>query len=104
MSALGGRNFNFEKAHELKKGDWVINTLNAHKNFFPPQINKFLRQEKQISINGTWPIKTMNRSLGAGWYSDIWGPLPFAIDQKAPLEIFTILQVQSNDVPNLTLQ
>jgi hypothetical protein len=104
MNALGGQNFNFEKAHELKKGDWIINTLNAHRNFFPPQINNILRKEKEIVINGAWPIKTMNRSLGAGWYSDIWGPLPFAINQSAPLEVFTIFRVQSNDVPKLTLQ
>jgi len=104
MDAQGGRNFNFENAHELKKGDWVINTKNAHQNFFPSQINKFLRKEKEITINGAWPIKTMNRSLGAGWYSDIWGPLPFAINQTTPLEVFTIFQVHSNGAPNLSLQ
>jgi hypothetical protein len=93
MEALGAKNLGFNNIRKLRAGDYVVDTLTVHKNFIPQQVRSGWETVREFRPTSFVPIRVMNRSLGAGWYSDIWGPLPFALNATAPLEVFTLYRV-----------
>lgn len=54
---------------------------------------EYLRLRTIIEIpSGVW-LTTMSSKIGAGFYSDVWGPLPFAVG-PVPLEQYSIFEVK----------
>jgi tetratricopeptide (TPR) repeat protein len=69
----------------------------------PPDKIVSLRETIELFSVCRW-LTTMNRFGGAGFYADIWGPLPFVIESVLP-ERYHILKIETtrhiNDSPNV---
>jgi len=86
MEAIGAHPMNFS-GMVLKAGDVVVvpdnNTLTTR---LPKQDYRLLHTI-QIPVNA--PVSTMNNSVGAGFYSSVWGILPFVF-HPVPAETYRI--------------
>lgn len=75
----------------LAKGDLVVfPTTNTNVVLVNPEAAK-LRETFDIPVN-SW-LATMNRHIGAGFYSELWGPSPFAAGSVPP-ERFYVVEIQ----------
>jgi 4-amino-4-deoxy-L-arabinose transferase-like glycosyltransferase len=82
MESLGDKAVDYKHQELFAKGDIIIS----------PQNNTNLEQwsENAVSMAGVFKfnqcryLATMNELLGAGFYSDAWGPLPFAAGTVGP--------------------
>ncbi|MBN1382636.1 MAG: glycosyltransferase family 39 protein [Deltaproteobacteria bacterium] len=89
MEKLGGRPLDSKKM-SLKAGDLVVVPRNNTNTFKLPPSSVELKLAYRFQ-----PFRfaaTMDRTLGAGFYSNIWGPLPFAFG-KAPQERYDLYEV-----------
>jgi tetratricopeptide (TPR) repeat protein len=72
---------------------------------FPVSPDKIVRLRETIELFSAcrW-LTTMNRFGGAGFYADMWGPLPFVIASALP-ERYHVLQIETarsiSDSPNV---
>jgi len=85
MEAAGGTALNF-KNPPSHHGDIIIiptNNTNLH-----PLPEGLAIQNEIFEIGLLRWVGTMNYPLGAGFYTDIWGPLPFAIGTVGPEQYF----------------
>lgn len=89
MENLGGRFLEKKNAREVREGDWFVDVLQAHHHRVPPQLENALTRVARRRADRPWPVRLMNLSTGAGWYANIWGPLPFTLS-RAPLETFSL--------------
>ena len=82
MEAIGGKALDF-KYSVIRKGDIIVVPSN---NCFTvvPQSNKFRIVEGLQSKTSCRWIGTMQSPIGTGFYSDVWGPLPFAVGNVPP--------------------
>ena len=79
METLGAKALDFERP-AISAGDIIIIPLN-NTNIRPMSKEWFvLIQEFQLSTDTV--MATMNSAAGAGFYSDLWGPLPFAVEYQ----------------------
>ena len=85
LEALSGKAIDL-KNQKAMPGDIIIlpanNTYSQIKN-----ISSFQEQNPLIQLFEVGPyqwLTTMNYSMGAGFYSNIWGPLPFAFGLSDP--------------------
>lgn len=75
MEAAGGRPLNV-KDLQLVPGDIVvIPSINANTATMPPEI---VRLRETVDVPASSGLATMNPYVGAGFYADAFGPLPFA--------------------------
>ncbi|MHC4395009.1 MAG: ArnT family glycosyltransferase [Planctomycetota bacterium] len=67
-------------------GDIIVKpSTNTNTNVRPvPESKVYLRHSFEITPC-RW-LATLNASVGAGFYADVWGPLPFAVGHVAPQE------------------
>ncbi|MCC6797335.1 MAG: glycosyltransferase family 39 protein [Candidatus Hydrogenedentes bacterium] len=87
MQDAGIAPFDFETT-ELKPGDMIVYAQN-NANVRPlPDDYIAERRSETVAINRR--IATMSTELGAGFYSDLWGPLPFALGEKMPPDTYFI--------------
>ncbi|MFQ5443658.1 MAG: ArnT family glycosyltransferase, partial [Nitrospinales bacterium] len=93
MENRGAKMLEFSNVDQVKEGDWIVDTVTAHKNFIAKNSWPVLRMEREFDAVSPLPVHLMNSGLGAGWYADIWGPLPFAWGGKSPMETFTLSRV-----------
>ncbi|MFQ5673060.1 MAG: glycosyltransferase family 39 protein [Nitrospinales bacterium] len=90
MESGGGKPVDIGKS-ALAPGDVLILPGNAAVDFaLAPGIRK-TRREKVVERSLPSLPATMNRSVGAGFYSHRWGPLPFAFG-KVTLERYSIFR------------
>jgi hypothetical protein len=88
MQNLGAKPLDFDRS-VLAPGDIFIVPSNNTNTFYPPP--QYVRLLQIIEVpSGIW-LATMSNAIGAGFYSDVWGPLPFAAG-AVPLEQYTILE------------
>jgi 4-amino-4-deoxy-L-arabinose transferase-like glycosyltransferase len=83
MESLNGRAVDFEKEGRIIAGDILaipVNNTVALKSL-PEEAASPLPELKFDA--GRW-LTTMDPSVGAGFYSDLWGPLPYAFGVIAP--------------------
>lgn len=81
MTEAGVRPFDFNTT-QLQPGDIVIcpkNNANVR-----PMPGDFVAQQFVDTFPVDHRMATMSVDLGAGFYSDLWGPLPFALGLKMP--------------------
>ena len=70
-------------------GDIVIAPSNNSNTIYPR--SEYFRLREIIKVpSGIW-LTTMSCNIGAGFYSDVWGPLPFAAG-TVPLEQYSIFE------------
>jgi 4-amino-4-deoxy-L-arabinose transferase-like glycosyltransferase len=76
----------------LKVGDIIVTPLN-NTNVRNPSRDLFTPGQRYIVSTDGW-LTTMNRRTGAGFYSDIWGPLPFVIsrDTDEEYDVFRLIK------------
>ncbi len=90
MLELGARAVDF-KAGGVRPGDVIVIPVNnTNLRRFDPSLI-----ETRATIRGrTFPwMTTMNKSLGAGFYSDLWGPAPYVLG-RVPQEEYHILKIK----------
>lgn len=94
MQQLGASPVDF-KSSPLKPGDIVVVPSN-NTNLLPPDPNKsdFIGT---VKADRTGAADTMNSTLGAGFYSSAFGPLPFAFGDVA-LEYASVYQLKQPTV------
>lgn len=81
METHGGKSLDVEHS-TLVQGDILIVPLNNTSLFHMP--NQFVPLRDSVESKTLSPLTCMNRSAGAGFYSDVWGPLPFAFGEISP--------------------
>lgn len=89
MEALGARRVNFSGS-ELRPGDVLIVAINNATLAAPPPTA--LAHLETVTFPAAGWIGTMATPIGAGFYSDVWGPLPYALG-AAPEESYLVLEV-----------
>jgi hypothetical protein len=90
MQALGAEPVDVTRS-ELENGDLLAVPAAASNVYSIPQEAR--RLTTVVETGSMPPISTIDRSLGAGFYSSEWGPLPFSIGPVAPqrYELFSIV-------------
>jgi hypothetical protein len=81
MEAAGARAQDFKRS-ELTRGDLVVVPVN-NTNLRPPPEHAARLVGKKTLMPFPY-VATMDQALGAGFYSDLWGPLPFAVGRASP--------------------
>lgn len=90
MERVGARPLDIVRWN-LAKGDLVVfPTTNTNLTPMNPEAAT-LRDAFEIPVN-SW-LATMNHYIGAGFYSDLWGPSPFAAGSVPP-ERFYVVEIQ----------
>jgi hypothetical protein len=90
MEALGAKALNVQ-APRVTPGD-VIVTPTTNTNIYPLRNS---RSPDIIEMPTTRWLATMNTANAAGFYSDVFGPLPFALG-TIPAERFFIVEVRAD--------
>jgi 4-amino-4-deoxy-L-arabinose transferase-like glycosyltransferase len=90
MEALGGKALVFEKTM-LEPGNIIIIPLQNTNIKIPPQ--NYAEKIDVLQFEQFPLAATMSFTLGAGFYTSIWGPLPYAIGKTAP-EDYLIYRVK----------
>jgi hypothetical protein len=94
MQKLGAKALDF-RTSEVREGDTVAFPVN---NSYPvPLPGDRAHVVGVLEFMPFRPLSTMNRGLGAGFYSDERGPLPFAFGPSPP-EVFLLYRVQRDGV------
>lgn len=89
MEQLGARPVDVT-ASTFARGDIIAApTTNTNVYALPREWSRF---REAIEIPSSYWLATMNQYIGAGFYADVWGPLPFAVGTVA-LERFNIFDV-----------
>jgi hypothetical protein len=83
MEALGGKALVFEKTL-LEPGNIIIVPLQNTNVKIPPE--NYMEKIDVLRFDQFRLAATMSFTLGAGFYSSVWGPLPYAIGKTAPEE------------------
>jgi hypothetical protein len=80
MEQQGGRRIDVEDT-VLEPGEIVI-VPRSNSNVFPISLNAM--QVANAKFPAARWIATLSKRLGAGFYSGVWGPLPFAVGEVEP--------------------
>jgi 4-amino-4-deoxy-L-arabinose transferase-like glycosyltransferase len=88
MEAAGGEAFNFKNPHASPRDIIVVPTNNTN---LQPMPEELFMKDKLLEFDLLRWAGTMNYPLGAGFYADIWGPLPFAIGEVEPERYMTFI-------------
>ncbi len=90
MELLGAQPLDSSRIEELRNGDIVVIPLNNTGTFdLEP---KLIESREIIEINLKEWVGTMQPELGAGFYSSMWGPLPFAFG-RFPSEQYQLIRI-----------
>lgn len=87
MQEAGIPPFDFETT-DLKPGDKIVyaqNNANVR-----PLPDDFIAERRSETVPINRRMATMSTHLGAGFYSDLWGPLPFSLGAKMPPDTYFI--------------
>jgi 4-amino-4-deoxy-L-arabinose transferase-like glycosyltransferase len=92
MQTYGCQPLDFKKAH-LQSGDIVITPSNNTGLMSIP--DQYVLLKKTLNLTPCRWLATMQPIVGAGFYSSVWGPVPFLFG-KIPPENYCILEVKCN--------
>ena len=81
MEAAGGRAVDWGGARPAPGETLVVPDNNTNTFLMPRGSVSLLRV---VEVPSPAVMATMNRAVGAGFYSDVWGPLPFAVGRVPP--------------------
>jgi hypothetical protein len=77
MEAIGAKPFDFQHSDKIAGEDIVIIPSNNTNTSFLPEDMVSLSEFLQFDSGRN--LATMDSELGAGFYSSMWGPLPFVV-------------------------
>jgi hypothetical protein len=89
MEQRGAKPVDVEKS-QLASGDRVV-VPSTNTNIYP--MPDWAKPIDVIDVPSSRWLATMNTAVGAGFYADVFGPLPFAVGSIAP-ERFTVYEVR----------
>lgn len=92
MEAGGGRAVDIRRSR-LAPGDYVVIPFNAHGRVLPLRPGQSADIVERVQRPVSRWVSTMQFTIGAAFYSDIWGPVPFAIGRVLP-EQYDVLRVR----------
>jgi 4-amino-4-deoxy-L-arabinose transferase-like glycosyltransferase len=81
MEARGARPIDVAKP-DIRKGDTVVTPMNASNRIQLGRRGAYIDESFEIPVC-RW-LTTMRAECGAGFYSDLWGPLPFVFGPTPP--------------------
>jgi 4-amino-4-deoxy-L-arabinose transferase-like glycosyltransferase len=81
MELGGGKAVDMRK-FRFYRGDIMVIPSNNTNLFYVPE--QYINLVQTITLPSFPWLATMNSTVGAGFYADIWGPLPFAIGKVPP--------------------
>ncbi|MGA2242213.1 MAG: glycosyltransferase family 39 protein [Verrucomicrobiota bacterium] len=87
MEAAGASALDFDNS--VQSGDYVAIPLNNPNTY--PVDETLVTQQKSILVPGPNWLTTMNMSVGAGFYTSLCGPLPFAFGRVPPEQVLVYL-------------
>jgi 4-amino-4-deoxy-L-arabinose transferase-like glycosyltransferase len=90
MQSFGARSFDENRSMPAAGDIFIVPGNSPNIVELPPSLVR-LREVLDVP-SGDW-ITTMNLETGAGFYSDTWGPLPFAVG-AAPLDHYHVFEVR----------
>ncbi len=94
MEAGDGRAMDFGKL-KIEHGDIIIIPSN---NCFTRLLSeKSMRLKEVLEFTGFRRLATVNSSLGAGFYSDLWGPLPYTTGRVTPEKYYVFIIEQDGE-------
>lgn len=67
----------------LKEGDVILRAAYASPQPIFPSLHERIQIRKYVPVFEEFPLRTMNQQARAGFYSNIWGPLPFSVSDFA---------------------
>jgi hypothetical protein len=73
------------KSSPFAPGD-IVAVPSNNTNLLPPSAEKS-KLIDTLTINRFAAVTTMDQGAGAGFYSSVWGPLPFAFSRAAPEQV-----------------
>jgi 4-amino-4-deoxy-L-arabinose transferase-like glycosyltransferase len=88
MDKLGARAVDYNTFKQTA-GEILVVPLNNTQTLFPPE--DIIASRDNVSVAGPTGLTTWQRTLGAGFYSSVSGPLPFAFGD-APAESVVVYQ------------
>jgi 4-amino-4-deoxy-L-arabinose transferase-like glycosyltransferase len=88
MEAAGAKAFDFENP-KIAQGDIVL--LPSGNTNVRPLPEETARLNRVFQFNSYWKITTLNLRLGAGFYSEVIGPLPFVAGPVAPRRYYAFI-------------
>ena len=96
MESTGARAVDHD-AHVPQSGDLLVLPLNNTNVYVPRRVVLHLVERRRFTAC-PW-MATMNRPLGAGFYSDVRGPLPFAFGVPPPeeFELFLVGDLENGE-------
>jgi len=103
MELRGAKITEYQKVRLATEDILIVPENNCYT--FPVSPDKIVRLRETIELFSAcrW-LTTMNRYCGAGFYADMWGPLPFVIASALP-ERYHVLQIETtrsiSDSPNI---
>jgi 4-amino-4-deoxy-L-arabinose transferase-like glycosyltransferase len=96
MESLNGKAINFENAGDIALGDILVRPINNTNVSNKPIPKEIASPLPELKFNAVRWLSTMNVSVGAGFYADLWGPLPYAFGAVPP-ERYMICRVNSQN-------
>jgi hypothetical protein len=98
MKEHGAQPWDFDRP-EGKPGDPIVIPKNNAE--YPVKLPRNIRDLTVRDVSACPWLSTLHKSVGAGFYSDYWGPLPFAFGQVPP-ERFEVKElIPIGDAPTL---
>ncbi len=88
MEAEGGKAVRYGKT-DFQRGDAIINPLNNTSVW--PIDESLVGGRFSGDFQGPRDLTTMSHSCGAGFYTDLWGPLPFVFGSVPPERYVTVV-------------
>ncbi len=86
----------------IARGDLlIVPTNNTNSPSLPPGVFNLVAVFRVAP--GRW-LTTMSRSLGAGFYSDLWGPLPYAVGAVPDEEYYVFMATEGSMSGELQLR
>jgi len=89
MEGIGARAVDFENSR-VQPGDVMVIPENNIEVF--PMPNEALASAQEFELRLNQPLTTVRWELGAGFYSSVWGPLPFGFG-VVPAERYYLLRL-----------
>jgi 4-amino-4-deoxy-L-arabinose transferase-like glycosyltransferase len=94
MESLNGKAINFQNAGDIASSDILVRPVNNTNVSATPIPKEIATPLPELKFNAVRWLSTMNVSIGAGFYADLWGPLPYAFGAVPP-ERYMLSQVNS---------
>jgi 4-amino-4-deoxy-L-arabinose transferase-like glycosyltransferase len=85
MEAAGGKAIDFEHPQVTHNDIVIIPQNNTNIKYLPPET---VYQQEVLQFAPYQKVAVMNMQMGAGFYSDMFGPIPFVVGPVGPEEYY----------------